>query len=368
MTNLQALTHPRIDDRESLEEFKDDLVDMAQKIEQDIARLKQAPNDRNIVADLFRAFHNIKGNAALCKVELGSIVAHPIETLLGRLRDGELHFTELMGEIILLTVDRLELATESLVAGKSLENLQLVNLHEGLEKLSLVRQTELNETASRVIKSVTGFRPATEKIAVAKKKAATIRPKESQVADLHFFRSLAHQFEIRSPHFKGRTARILSLALETNLAGDQPVDPLQLEAAVYMHDVGMMFLPESIWLHHVGTFSEESKKALAAHPGFGAGILERMTGWQGAAEIVRQHHEMPSGAGYPAGLTQAGICPGGNILSIVDAFEAVMLKHSHRGRSRSKLRAIAEVNACDNQFSQEWIIPFNSVVRRMIES
>lgn len=367
MTNLLALTHPQIDDPVSLEEFKDDLVDLAQKIEQDIGKLKQAPDDRTIIANLFRAFHNIKGDAALCKVELGSIIAHPIETLLGRLREGELRYTDLMGETILLTVDRLELATESLVSGRSLENLQLVKLLHGLEKLSLVGQAELDDTASRVIESVTGFRPATERQPQTRKKTVSTRPIESQVADLQFFQALAQQLETRSPHFKGRTARILRLALETNQVAGQPVDPLQLEAAVYMHDVGMMFLPESIWLK-VGQLTKADKKALATHPGYSADLLERMRGWQGAAKIVQQHHEMPDGAGYPAGLTQDDICAGAKILSIVDAFEAVMLKHSHRGHSRSKLRAVAEINACDKQFSKEWIASFNSVVRRMIES
>lgn len=367
MTNLLALTQPRIDDRVSLEEFKDDLVDLAQKIELDIGRLKQAPDDRTIIADLFRAFHNIKGNASLCKVEMGSIIAHPIETLLGRLREGELQFSDFLGEAILLTVDRLELAMEALVAGRPLDNLQLVKLFEGLDKLSQVGQAQLNDTASHVIEAVTGFRPAAEKPGVARKRPTNAHPRESQVVDLHFFHILAQQFETRSPHFKGRTARILRLALETNQVLDQPVDPLQLEAAVYMHDVGMMFLPESAWLKVV-SFSEENKKALATHPGFGAGLLERMVAWQPAAEIVLQHHEMPDGKGYPAGLMRDEICPGAKILSIVDAFEAVMLKHSHRGHSKSKLRAIAEINACDNQFAQEWIVPFNSVVRRMIEN
>ena len=45
------------------------------------------------------------------------------------------------------------------------------------------------------------------------------------------------------------------------------------------------------------------------------------------------------------------ICDGAKILAIVDAFEAVMLKHIHRGKNRSVLRAIAEINACDNQFA-----------------
>ena len=104
------------------------------------------------------------------------------------------------------------------------------------------------------------------------------------------------------------------------------------------------------------------------HPGFAAGLLQRMPGWEGAAEIVSQHHEMPDGAGYPAQLPATSICPGAKILAIVDAFEAVMLKHIHRGKNRSVLRAIAEVNACDRQFAPEWITPFNNVIRKTIEN
>jgi len=46
----------------------------------------------------------------------------------------------------------------------------------------------------------------------------------------------------------------------------------------------------------------------------------------------------------------------------------VMLKHINRGKNRSVLRAIAEINACDNQFSPEWIEPFNRVIRRTLEA
>ena len=45
---------------------------------------------------------------------MASLIAHPIETLLGRLRNGEITFSEMLAEAILLAMDRLELATEAL--------------------------------------------------------------------------------------------------------------------------------------------------------------------------------------------------------------------------------------------------------------
>ena len=369
MANLQALIRPKIDDRQALEEYLEDISDLAPKVEHDVAKLKTTPADRDVITNLFRTLHNIKGDAALCKVEMGVLISHPLETLLGRLRSDELHFTELLGEIILLSIDRLELAVEALVANKPLAHLQLVELVKGLENLSQVQQGQMDPIIVRIIEAVTGFRPASVITAAGKpQRSAISRAQESIAADLRFFRSLALQLESRSPHFKGRTARILRLALETNQAAGKPVVPVQLEAAVYMHDVGMMLLPEGVWLNKLGRLNDEDRQALHAHPGYGAGLLERMQGWEAAAEMVAQHHEMPDGAGYPNGLKADRICSGAKILAMVDAFEAVMLKHSHRGHSRSMLRAIAEVNACNNQFAAEWIDPFNTVIRRMIEA
>lgn len=367
MANLQALTQPKIFDRQALNDYLEDLSDLAPKVEQDVARLKQSPDDKQIVDNLFRILHNIKGDAALCKVEMGVIISHPLETLMGHLRTGKLRFTGLLGEIILLTIDRLELAVEALAAGKPVTQLQLVKLVQGLEKLSQTPQNQLDIAISGVIESVTGFRPTMATLRSTPQKSAISRSQENIAADLRFFLSIAQQFESRSTYFQGRSARILRLALDTNKEAGKPVDPVQLEAAAYMHDIGMMFLPEGMWLNKLGRLNEDDKKALRAHPGYGSGLLERMEGWKSAAEMVAQHHEMPDGAGYPKGLKSEAICPGAKILAIVDAFEAVMLKHAHRGHGRSMLRAIAEVNACDNQFATEWISPFNTVVRRLIE-
>lgn len=366
--DIRAIIAPVIQDRAALEEFADALTDRAPEVERDVARLKMAPAERDITADLFRAIHNIKGDASLCKFDLGVAITHPIETLMSRFREGEIPFSNLLAEMILLALDRLELATNALLAYKTTENLHLLELVQGLDTLALTNAENIDQQCAALIEAVTGFSPVIADISSRAPRVAT--PKREQLnasTDLQFFRSLALQLESRSPLFKGRSMRILRLALETNKAAGNPVDPVQLEAAVYLHDLGMMFLPEAIWLK-VGKMTSEDKQALRNHPGFASGLLQRMPGWEAAAEMVAQHHEMPDGAGYPAELTSAAICPGAKILAIVDAFEAVMLKHIHRGKNRSVLRAIAEVNACDKQFAPEWITPFNSVIRKTIES
>jgi len=359
--DLTQLTTPRISDREALGEFLDALTDKMPNIERDIARLRRAPKDRDLIADLFRALHNIKGDAAICKVDMGVLVAHPIETLLARLRNGDVAFSDMLAEMILLALDRLEMATEAVAMSNSIVHLRLLELVQGLDALSNLSGAPLEEAASALIEKVTGFRPNLAGAQV-KPKPPTLR--KDSADDLAYFRQLALQLESRSPHFKGRTGRLVRLALETNSAAGNPVEPVQLEAAVYLHDVGMMFLPEDNWLK-VGRLSDADRQALRAHPALAADLLERIPGWEEAARMVREHHEMPDGGGYPLGLDGAQICAGAKILAIVDAFEAVTLKHTHRGDGRSLLRAIAEINACDNQFAPEWIGHFNGVIRKL---
>ena len=363
------ISTPVINDKQAFEEFVESLSDLAPKIERDVARLRSAPDDRETVSSLFRAIHNIKGDAMLCGVEMAVHVVHPVETVLTRLRNGEISFSDLLAEAILLAVDRLELMVERLLNGRSLDVLRLETLIDGFERIAQKAPAEIDECACELIESVTDFRPVSEHAQKTLGGTSALMRKSKTLAseDLLFFRSLATQFEARSPLFRGRTSRLLRLVFETNQERGNPVDLQQLEAAVYMHDVGMMFLPEPVWLK-AERMTPEDKQELRSHPGYAAGLLLRMDGWDEAARMVAQHHEMPDGGGYPEGVRDALICEGAKMLAIVDAFEAVMLKHIHRGKNRSVLRAIAEINACDKQFCPEWIEPFNQVIRRVVES
>lgn len=360
-----ALTRPTIADRDALQDFADAMKDYAQAAEQEVGRLRKSPADHEAVSGLFRAIHNIKGDAMLCRFDTGRAVAHPIENLLARLRADEIAFSEMMAEVILLAIDRLELATAAAQAGKTLEHLQLLALVGGLERLATLDGAALEQQCARVIEETTGFRPAAAQPSFGSL-ASNVASGQHADSDLAFFRSLALQLDARSPMLKGRSVRVSRLALEANELAGRPIAAEQLEAAALMHDIGMMLVPDALWLK-VGQMSDEERTHMRAHPGYGAGLLERMNGWQEAARIVREHHEMPDGKGYPAGLKAAEICPGAKLLAIVDAFESVILKQAHRGRSRSFLRAVAEINANPNQFAPEWIEPFNRVIRGILE-
>ena len=365
MSDIQNLTKPRIIDPEALQEFADALAERVLDIEGDMAKLGKDPDNRMVIADVFRSLHNIKGDAALCRVATAALIAHPLESILTRMRAREVRYTQLLGEVILLGVDRLELAVKALIAGRSLEHLNLVELVEGLSRISLADQEEIRSAAAALIKTVTGFQPQATLHDQFDALASHAKSGDSVVADLLFFRSIAMQFETRSPLFVGRADRLHQLAMDANRVAGSPVDEVQLEAALYLHDMGMMFMPESVWLKF-GKMSDQERVVLHAHPDFAADILARMPGWEDAAQMVRQHHETWDGKGYPAGLYGEQICQGARLLAIVDAFESVMLKLNTRSRISCILRAIAEINACDKQFAPEWIAPFNTVVRSWI--
>lgn len=349
----------RIEDEESFSDFQYALDDYAPRIANLLAALRQSPQDIAMLGELMRLFHTIKGDAGLCRLPFVEPMVHAAEDLLGMVRAGTLPFTAALEQLLLLALDRLELLVSELETGREISLADFNRMVDEMTQLAAQPPALVEAQAWLVIKRLTGFLP--------QQPVAPLPARNpQQEADLQYFRSLALQFEQRSVLFQGRTERNLVLAAACNEAAGWKVDPLQLEAAVYMHDVGMMYLPEELWLKQ-GKLSAEERLQLAAHPGWAADMLMRMKGWEEAASIVRDHHERIDGTGYPAGKPAGLIMEGAKLLAIIDTFEAVILKHGQRRQVRSLLRAVAEINACESQFDAAWINCFNLVVRDMIE-
>jgi HD-GYP domain-containing protein (c-di-GMP phosphodiesterase class II) len=105
---------------------------------------------------------------------------------------------------------------------------------------------------------------------------------------------------------------------------------IQITAAALFHDVGMLRLPKELTGKRGGLSAAEIQ-AMQSHPVYTYQILTREIGCpEEIGRIARQHHEHWNGQGYPGGIAGNDIDLGARILSVADAFEAMVSKKPYR--------------------------------------
>jgi HD-like signal output (HDOD) protein/HPt (histidine-containing phosphotransfer) domain-containing protein len=161
MNKKQILTAPTIADEQALNEFANELVDRVDDIERDIAQLNKGSEKRAYIDNIFRELHNIKGDAAICRVPLAGFIAHPLESVLARVRSGEVKFSKTLVEVILLSLVRMEAAVKAMVDRKPISQFNLLLLVECLESMSQATKDDIESSAVQLINSVTGIQPQT---------------------------------------------------------------------------------------------------------------------------------------------------------------------------------------------------------------
>jgi HD-GYP domain-containing protein (c-di-GMP phosphodiesterase class II) len=338
-------------------------------IEREIPRIARRPDNQEAAQSLLKATNQVCADAV--RYQLGSVVAllRGVEGLAQAMADRRLTFVPGVGEAILLALDRARLVAESDAPGSDAG--EIGRAAQELATVAAQGDSARDAAIARAIQELAGgdswnsTAAAPEIPAPAPVAAAPVVSRGPFGEDLRTFRELSLRLERRSAPWEGRTDRLVRFALEANAEAGHLVDPRQLEAAIYMHDFGMAFLSESFWKKQ-GPLSASEWRELQEHPALGAKVLERMSRWEEAAKMVAQHHERPSGKGYPRGLKEDEITPGAQLIAILDAFEAMTHDRADRPSRKSVMRAIAEINACVDQFSRGWVKIFNRVVRRML--
>ena len=105
---------------------------------------------------------------------------------------------------------------------------------------------------------------------------------------------------------------------------------LQIITGALLHDIGMFRLPREI-LEKRGGLSHAEEQAIQTHPMFAFNIVTKKLAYpDDIARIVSQHHERWDGTGYPRRLTGNAIDIGARIVSVADAFEAMVSQKSYR--------------------------------------
>jgi two-component system chemotaxis sensor kinase CheA len=114
-----AVPAPRTDympanpDPELMAEFINESIELIQNAEEALLSLEHDPEDTEAVGRVFRAFHTVKGTAGFLELTLIAELGHHAETLLSRVRDGEIRYSGGYADLSLQALDTIK----QLVAG-----------------------------------------------------------------------------------------------------------------------------------------------------------------------------------------------------------------------------------------------------------
>lgn len=103
----------------------------------------------------------------------------------------------------------------------------------------------------------------------------------------------------------------------------------QVEVAALLHDVGKIGVPDAI-LKKPGPLSSEERAIVNRHPEYSWSILRTLAGLQDASLYTLHHHENFDGSGYPAGLKGHEIPLVSRIVSVIDAYDAMISNRCYR--------------------------------------
>lgn len=152
---------------------------------------------------------------------------------------------------------------------------------------------------------------------------------ELQSAYLRTVRSLAFVVEAKDAYTGQHLerCRVYGMALMRELGiGDEQ---RTAEYGFLLHDAGKVGVPEAI-LNKPGPLTAAEWRIMRTHPLIGYQLIAGIPFLKVAAELVRYHHEMYDGSGYPEGLRGDQIPVAARVFGVVDAFDAMTTDRPYR--------------------------------------
>ncbi|MBA3065093.1 HD domain-containing protein [bacterium] len=170
-----------------------------------------------------------------------------------------------------------------------------------------------------------------------------------------------------SPDLK-HSRNMLSSALALALAmGLDEKEARNISLAALLHDIGKIAVPSEI-LQKPEPLTDEEWAIMKTHPEAGSKILARVKAFSELIPYIKSHHEKWDGTGYPEGLKGNDIPLGARIITICDAFDA-MISDRNYGRKFTVAAAIEEliVNS-SKQFDPECVKAAIPIFKKIEES
>ena len=134
----------------------------------------------------------------------------------------------------------------------------------------------------------------------------------------------------------------------------------KIRTAAFLHDIGKNRVPASL-LFKPGKLTEEEMKIVRNHPLDGAEITLQVAGFKEIATVIKHHHEKYDGTGYPGRLGGEKIPLFSRIISIADAYDAMVSRRIY-SEAKSSREALDEIHRCSGtQFDPMLVNVFSAV-------
>ena len=176
--------------------------------------------------------------------------------------------------------------------------------------------------------------------------------------------------EARDPNLSGHSIYTRNLTMliykRLPLSLKHKINPVSIEYAALMHDVGKLAVPEAI-LNKPGRLNDEEWKIMKTHPLAGVKMLSPIKSFETIIPWIRYHHERIDGGGY-YGLKGKEIPLESRIICVADSYSAITMKRAYKeARSYDEAVAILRDNS-GSQFDTQIVDIFLSIPQKEVEA
>jgi HD-GYP domain-containing protein (c-di-GMP phosphodiesterase class II) len=155
---------------------------------------------------------------------------------------------------------------------------------------------------------------------------------QNQIRELHsgFVCCLNQLLDLRDLNTGLHSTRLAEWGLlVARSLGVSERDMYELEMGALLHDIGKVGVPDNI-LNKPGKLTPEEYEVVKRHPEFGWTVIRKLRGLEQSSLYVLHHHENFDGTGYPAKLKGHETPIGARIVSVIDAFDAMVSARPYR--------------------------------------
>lgn len=117
------------------EAYREEVLELLALLEASLLQLEECPEDREIIGDIFRALHTIKGSGAMFGFDDIAAFTHEIETAFDLVRDGRIAVSKSLVDLTLRAGDQIRSMLEAESSGTAAEEETAREIVEALEEM-----------------------------------------------------------------------------------------------------------------------------------------------------------------------------------------------------------------------------------------